>query len=53
MGRQLGHTGLVDAEFIAEQGDLLMGSATIGFQANSGVGAIGRPASGVGHGELS
>ncbi len=33
------HAGLVDAEFLTEQGDLLMGSVKIGFQADSGVGA--------------
>jgi hypothetical protein len=52
MRRQLCHAGLMDAELLTEQGDLLMGAVKIGFQANSGVGAIGRPAPSVGHGEL-
>jgi hypothetical protein len=31
MGRQLCHAGLVNAEFLAEQSNLLMGSVKIGF----------------------
>jgi hypothetical protein len=52
MRRELCHADVVDAEFLTEQGDFLMSSIKIGFQANSRLGAIGRPASGVGHGEL-
>lgn len=50
-GRELCHAGLVNPDFLTEQANLLMGPLQFGFQSDSGIGAIGRPASGMGHGK--
>ena len=52
MGRKLRHPHIFDADLLPQEADLLMGSIQLRFQPDPGVGAVGRPASGVGQREL-
>jgi len=47
-GGNFGHAGILDAEFFAQQGDLLVELIGLGRQANTRIGAVRRRTAGVG-----
>jgi hypothetical protein len=52
MGWDLRHAKLMDAEFLAQQGDLLMVTVEFGLESDARIRAVGGPAAGVGESEL-
>ena len=52
MGRELRHARTMDAKFLIEEGNFLLGTVAFGLQSHTGVGAIGCPATGVSQNEL-
>jgi hypothetical protein len=51
-GRKLHHPHIFDARLLPQQGDFLKRTVQLRFQSDPGVGAVGRPASGVSQREL-
>jgi hypothetical protein len=52
MRRNPSHAGVLDAEFLPEQGDFLSGAIQLRFQPHPRIDAVGRPTAGMGQCEL-